>query len=110
MCVNTPEQRIAVLAALHCGAVVYPCNQLYTTDELNRQFSIKKPDVIIVDSQFLSKIYDVKGEVPDNKIYVIGESKVHKTYNQLVDDGSVLGSTDILRNDDDTIIFLLQSS
>uniref|UniRef100_F6SEQ4 4-coumarate--CoA ligase 1-like n=1 Tax=Ciona intestinalis TaxID=7719 RepID=F6SEQ4_CIOIN len=105
---NTPDQRILVLAAIYCGAVVYPCNHLYTQAELTRMFEIKQPDAFIVASQFVDKVNDVKGKVPEDKIYVIGESRTHKTFKQLLDNGSE--KCDIMTCDDDTTILLMHSS
>uniref|UniRef100_F6WTW9 AMP-dependent synthetase/ligase domain-containing protein n=1 Tax=Ciona intestinalis TaxID=7719 RepID=F6WTW9_CIOIN len=84
---NKPEQRILILAAMYCGAVVFPCNYLSSAEELRRRFKIQKPDVFIVDTWCFEILNDVRGEVPDNKvgicfhstqIYVIGESKASR--------------------------------
>ncbi|XP_078489532.1 uncharacterized protein LOC101242537 [Ciona intestinalis] len=107
---NKPEQRILILAAMYCGAVVFPCNFLSSAEELQRRFKIQKPDVFIVDTWCFEILNDVKGEVPDNKIYVVGESSKHKTYKQLLDNGSLDEGSRISTSEEDAIIMLACSS
>nr|XP_026694098.1 4-coumarate--CoA ligase 2-like [Ciona intestinalis] len=107
---NKPEQRILILAAMYCGAVVFPCNYLSSAEELRRRFKIQKPDVFIVDTWCFEILNDVRGEVPDNKIYVVGESRKHKTYEQLLDNGSLDKASRISTSAEDAIIMLACSS
>ncbi|XP_078491639.1 uncharacterized protein LOC100182943 [Ciona intestinalis] len=107
---NKPEQRILILAAMYCGAVVLPCNYLSSAEELQRLFRIQKPDLFIVDTWCFEILNDVRGEITDNKIYVIGESSKHKTYKQILDNGLLDEGSRICTGEDDAIIMLVCSS
>nr|XP_018670647.1 4-coumarate--CoA ligase-like 8 isoform X1 [Ciona intestinalis] len=107
---NKPEQRILTLAAMYCGAVVFPCNYLSSAEELQRLFRIQKPDLFIVDTWCFEILNDVRGEITDNKIYVIGESSKHKTYKQILDNGLLDEGSRICTGEDDAIIMLVCSS